>query len=135
MTPQITSDIDVTQTTIPSKTYKLIISEDGDDSIKGTVDNLDAIKQAIYHILAIERYAYLIYSNNYGVELEQYIGRPLNYLESNIETTLRDALTYDLRILDVTVTSVERLSVDRALVKFTARTIFGDLQMEVNISV
>lgn len=100
----------------------------------GYVDKLDAIKQAIYHILMTERYAYLIYSNNYGVELEQYIGKEFGYLEATIESTLKEALTYDLRIKDVVVTSIENKG-DHALVKFTVYSIYGDLQMEVNISV
>jgi len=100
----------------------------------GYVDKLDAIKQAIYHILMTERYAYLIYSNNYGVELEQYIGKEFSYLEATIESTLKEALTYDLRIKDIVVTSIENKG-DHALVKFTVYSIYGDLQMEVNISV
>lgn len=135
MTPQIDSDLETTQITLPSKTYKLIIREDGNDNIKGNIDNIEAIKQAIYHILAIERYSYIIYSDNYGVELNQYIGQSFEYLQSNIENTLRDALTYDLRITDIEVNSITKTNSDTATVKFTAYTIYGNLQMEVNINV
>lgn len=105
------------------------------DSISGYVDNLEAMKQAIYHILMTERYSYIIYSDNYGVEFEQYIGAEFEYIQSTIQSTLKDALMYDLRIKDVKVDEVTKVSNDIVNVKFTAYTIYGDLQLEVNINV
>lgn len=107
----------------------------GNDRIIGFVDKKEAIKQAIYHILNIERYAYLIYDSNYGVELNQYIGKDLEYIKNTIETTLQEALTHDLRITDVKVNKVEKIADDQVLIKFTVTSIYGDLQMEVNIDV
>lgn len=105
------------------------------DRIIGYVDKLDAIKQAIYHILSIERYAYLIYSNNYGVELEQYIGKDINYLQATIEQTLKEALTYDLRIKDVIVNEIKQININTVLINFTAITLYGNLILEVNVNV
>lgn len=105
------------------------------DRIEGYVDKLDAIKQAIYHILNTERYAYLIYDDNYGVEFEQYIGADLEYIETTLEETLREALTQDLRILDVKVNSINKVATDKVLVNFTTYTSYGDLVLEVNINV
>lgn len=138
MIPQInTNTTSTTLLDIPSKTYKLVIStidEEPQDRINGFVDNLEAVKQAIYHILMTERYAYLIYSENYGVELRQYIGRDFEYLQMSIESTLKDALMYDLRIKDVVVTDISKDN-DIANVKFTVYSIYGDLKLEVRISV
>lgn len=105
------------------------------DRIIGFVDNLEAIRQAIYHILMTERYAYLIYDDNYGVELEQYIGKDLDYIQATIEETLREALTYDLRILDVTVNNIEQIDNSTVLINFTVNTEYGDLILEVNVDV
>ena len=107
---------------------------DCDDRIIGYVDRLEAIKQAVYHILMTERYAYLIYSGNYGVEFEQYKGKPFSYLEMTIENTLREALTYDLRIKNIQVDKITSQG-DTALVEFTVFSIYGNLQMEVSIVV
>lgn len=107
----------------------------GNDRIIGFVDKLDAIKQAVYHILSIERYAYIIYDNNYGIELEQYIGRGFDYLEATIEETLKEALLQDLRITNILVTSIEKVSNDMASVKFDVQSIYGNLQMEVSVNV
>ena len=108
MLPQIDNPI-INETqiiTIPSKTYKLIVNEEKNDRIAGFVDNLTAIKQAVYHILMTERYSYEIYSDNYGIELEQYIGKGMDYIEATIENTLQEALLIDLRIIDVKVTDI-----------------------------
>ena len=102
---------------------------------KFTEKAIEAVKQAIFHILATERYAYLIYDENYGVELEQYIGQSIEYLSTTIETTLREALTHDLRITDVIVDNIYQIESDTVLVEFTAKTIYGDLILEVNVSV
>lgn len=85
----------------PSKTYRY-----GEIQITGKIDDLEAIKQAVFHILSIERYDYLIYDDNYGAELRKYIGQDFSYLEATIEQTLREALTQDDRILDVEVTDI-----------------------------
>lgn len=112
MIPQIENSIineTVNLITYPNLTYKY-----NDYQTAGKVDNLEAIEQAIKHILSVERYAYLIYDDNYGVELEQYIGQDLSYLEATIEDTLKDALLQDDRIENVQVTdistSMEKLS-------------------------
>ena len=135
--PQIENPIDYTTDidTIPSKTYKLIVKEDKNDRIIGYIDNLEAVKQAIYHILSVERYSYDIYSDNYGIELEQYTGRGIDYLKASIENTLQEALLIDLRIINVTVTDIITLQKDSVQVKFNVTSIYGDLQMEVNVNV
>ena len=135
--PQIENPIDYTADidTIPSKTYKLIVKEDKNDRIIGYIDNLEAVKQAIYHILSVERYSYDIYSDNYGIELEQYTSRGIDYLKATIENTLQEALLIDLRIINVTVTDIITLQKDSVQVKFNVTSIYGDLQMEVNVNV
>lgn len=125
--------IDVEVTYYSSKDVQMV--NVNSDRIVGYADGLEAVKQSIFHILNVERYAYIIYNNNYGVELEQYIGADINYIEATIENTLKEALTYDLRIKDVKVQSVTQITHDIVLVNFICYTIYGDLVMEVNINV
>lgn len=110
MIPQIENSI-INETikiiNYPNKTYKT-----SETQIAGKTDNLEAIEQAVHHILGIERYAYLIYDDNYGVELEKYIGQDFSFLEATIEDTLREALTQDDRITDVKVTNVYESVID-----------------------
>lgn len=132
MIPQITGGITQQIKIIhqPSKTYADLTYE-----ISGYVDKLDALKQTILHILSTERYAYPIYNDNYGIELEKYLGNSFNYLEATIENTLRDALLQDDRITEVMVTKINKESIDSALIIFDVYTNIGILEMDVFINV
>ena len=105
------------------------------DQIVGNTDGIPAVRQAVRHILGTERYAYAIYDRNYGVELEQYIGRGFPFLQATIADTLSDALTQDDRITAVSVTCVEKTGADSALVEFDVRCTHGTFSTEVNINV
>ena len=58
--------INFTMVEQPSYTHKLVIER---GRVSGMTDQRDALFQAIYLILNVERYAYPIYSWRYGVEL------------------------------------------------------------------
>ena len=59
----------------PSNTYQMHVEE---ESINGIItEETKAIEQAVYKILNTERYKYIIYSTNYGVELEELFGKPM----------------------------------------------------------
>lgn len=132
MLPQIDNSItnEVKTVIIPSKTYKFT-----EQRITGFVDGLEAIKQAILHILSVERYSYIIYDSNYGVELEQYSGTDLYFIEATIENTLKEALTQDNRINNVIVNQVIQQTSDTVLVDFDVICTEGIISMEVNLNV
>ena len=79
----------------PGLTHKLDIDR---DKVRGTTDGRDAVLQAVYLILNVERYAYPIYSRNYGSELSDLIGKPKDYAMSEIKRRITEALMQDDRI-------------------------------------
>lgn len=83
---------------IPSLTYKINTNK---KRILGKCDNLEAIKQAVYLMLNIERYRYVIYSSNYGVELLDLIGKPIPYVLPELKRRITECLTQDDRITSV----------------------------------
>ena len=105
------------------------------DRISGFIDDLDAIRQAVYHILSIERYSCLIYDDNYGVELQQYIGQDFEYLKVTIQKTLEEALMQDERIVSIDVIDIEKIDNETANVKLSIQANVGEIQMEVNVNV
>lgn len=111
----------------PSLTYKL----EG-KGVNGKIDGIDSVKQAIYHILKTERYTNPIYDDNYGIELEQFIGSDYGYIVANIENALSDALTQDDRIKSVIVDSVLKDG-NKCHVKFTVKTIYGDMEENIDV--
>lgn len=100
MIPKVNDDLkqDFELLDQPNKTYALDIET---MSIEGFVDDLDAMKQAIYKILNTERYEYLIYSWNYGVELFNLFGEPLPFVYPELERMITEALLQDDRIIRV----------------------------------
>lgn len=71
------------------------------DRISGYTDDLDAVIQAIYLILSTERYKFIIYSWDYGVELVDLYGKPMPYVMAELPRRITEALTQDDRITDV----------------------------------
>jgi len=115
----------------PSKTFKLNTDR---STIINYTDELDAVKQAIYLILSIERYQYLIYSWNYGIELADLFGQPVPFVLPELKRRITEALMQDDRVQAVDAFSFE-VTKGRVHARFTAHTIFGDVEAErvVNI--
>lgn len=124
---------EIAETTFYGKTYKIVTNED-EERIAGYTDNLDAIKQAIYLILNTERYQYIIYSWDYGVELLDLYGKPMPYVMSELPRRIKEALTQDDRIEDVTDFEFEKKR--KVLhVTFTVVTSFGNIPTEMEVDV
>lgn len=119
--------------TQPNKTYKMMIDT---DRIQGTItDDLEAVKQAIYKIINTERYKFLIYSWNYGIELEDLFGKPIPYVLPEIPRRIKEALTQDDRIKDVLSFDLTYNRKGDVLAKFTVVTIYGNLEIEKVVNV
>lgn len=118
----------------PSRTYRI---EREAGVVRGFCDGLEAMRQTIFRILNTERYQYLIYSWNYGIETRDLYGQPVTYVCPELERRIAEALSMDTRI--VGVTDFEHDTSERGAVRtmFTVRTIYGDLkgQKEVKLYV
>lgn len=110
----------------PTKTYKVDFEK---GSIVGFCDEVEALKQAIYLILNTERYEYLIYSWNYGVEFKGVIGKNKAIEESEYKRVIKEALVQDDRIEDVDNFTFN-YEKDSALIRFTVFSIYGEIQFE-----
>jgi len=98
-------------------------------SIRGMVEDLAEVKQAIFFILNTERYNYIIYPWSYGIELVDLIGKNINFVIPEVERRIKEALLQDSRITDVFNFGFNKVKT-KLTVSFTARTIFGDVQAE-----
>ena len=116
---------------IPSLTWK--INEERAEA-KGMVDELEAMKQAVYKILQTERYRYDIYDWNYGVELEDLYGKNVTYVIPELKKRIEDALLADDRVTAVTDFSFaqEKGSVTAM---FQVHTIFGEVKAERTVDI
>ena len=124
----------VEETTYPSRTYRIAITFDGSDRISGYTDGRDAVQQAIYLILNTERYKFIIYSWNYGVELVDLMGKPMPYVIAELPRRIKEALFQDDRIIDVNNFTFE-VKRSRLYTTFTVTTIYGDLPTQLEVTI
>lgn len=116
-----------------SATYKMQID---DNRIKGNVKtNLEAVQQAIYKVLNTERYAFAIYSWNYGVELKDLFGKPVPYCMAEIPRRITEALLVDDRVESVEDFELSHNGAGEILCKFKAVTVYGDLLLKKRVGV
>lgn len=125
----INIDLEITESTETTKTYKL-----SDTKIQGSIDEIEALKQAIYKVLDTEKYENPIYSFSYGIELNSLIGEDAAYVKIEMKRRIQECL-----LLDERVKSVEgfefTVSGDEILCEFTVTSIYGEITIskEVNI--
>ena len=100
--------------------------------ISGFIDEKEAVKQAIMLILNTERYKFLIYSWNYGAELETLIGTHPEIVEDEAERLISEALLQDDRITAVYDFEFSR-NRDTLLVNFKVDSIYGDIDIETEV--
>lgn len=133
MIPATNDDLkqDFEFTQLPSNTFKLHTST---ETIAGYVDGLEAVKQAIYIILNVERYEYLIHSWDIGVELADLIGQPVSFCLPEIKRRITEGLLQDDRI-----TAVDNFNFDvnkgKVHATFEVSTIFGTIKTETVVNI
>lgn len=128
MIPQVQDDIrqDFTFEALPSKTFRL---NHNNLTVTGTIDQIQAVEQAVFLILNVERYQWLIFSWNYGVELHNLIGKDPEYCLPEIERRVREALLQDDRITAVQNFQF-KINKKQVLTTFTVVSIFGEINVE-----
>ena len=117
--------------TQPSLNYKMHLEQ---NIINGVCDELEAMKQVVYKILCTERYQYIIYSWNYGVELEDLFGQPVSWVCPELERRIQEALLQDDRINAVDTFDFDVTEKRTVKVTFTVHTIFGELEDEMVVN-
>lgn len=102
--------------------------------ISGYIDDKDAIIQAIYLILQTERYESMIYNWYYGVEFDGLIGKNKDYVTSELQRVIRESLTEDDRITEVSDFDITYTD-DSALIVFSVQTNIGDITVEWEVNI
>lgn len=114
---------------LPNVTWKL----DFDRGVATTlITDIEATIQAALLTLNTERYEFIIFDHNYGIELLDLFGESQTYVMGEIKRRVIDALSQDDRI---TTVSNFRFEVKKHTlhVYFTISTIFGDVQGETEV--
>jgi len=133
MTPKVNEELANTfvRLSIPSKTYRL---DRENNRIIGYCDGVEAVKQAVYKVLLTERYAWMIYSWNYGSELNELFGKQMTTIYPEVKRRIEEALLQDDRIKKVRDFSFEKTR-NTLHVTFTVESTVGVFESEVNLNV
>ncbi|MFJ8090839.1 DUF2634 domain-containing protein [Lysinibacillus sp. NPDC095746] len=132
MIPRIENDgltLDFEEVIEPSKNYKLIPDK---NRCFGFVDEIEAMKQAIFLMLSVERYDHIIYSWNFGAEFKDLFGKPVSFVASEAKRRIREALIQDDRINEVD-SFVVTTHKNKVHIQYTAHTIYGEITAEKGV--
>ena len=114
----------------PTLTFKI---ENG--RIRGKVDEKQAMAQAVNKILETERLIYPIYSDQYGNDLNDLIGKDMGYAKVEAERMIKEALLADDRVVEVDIDEVTEISRDTLEIKGTCVTVYGNIGIDSEVSV
>lgn len=107
----------------PTKTYKLDFVR---GRCSGFIDGREGMEQAIYKMLNTNRFAHLIYSDDYG--FESLIGHERLFVKGDLPRRIEEALLQDERIMAVEDMEIDFIN-EEAQVFFTAKTVYGDVNV------
>lgn len=131
MIPQQGTSIgSIEQVSMPSLTYRI---DPVSKRIVGMIDEKEALLQAVEKLLNTERYAYVIYDSQYGVELERLIGKPVDFVMADLPRVIEAALLTDDRIQGIKDYTAQ-VSGSDLIATFTVVSIEGDLIYSTEVS-
>ena len=101
--------------------------------INGTVNGLEAVRNAVWHILHTERHDYAMNLPNEGIELRQFLGQSFSYFYAKIDQVVEDALLQDDRILSVKVFNKRQPQPRQAYCEVEVHSVYGRIRDGFNI--
>lgn len=126
---ELTTDLVLQEQSFDSRTYQL-----SETKIEGFVDDLEALKQAIYKVMSTEQYEYPIYSFGYGIAWKELIGEERPYVRAEMRRMIEETLLQDDRILEVDGFKFD-FSGDTCRCSFDVSSIYGEIEIEKEIQV
>lgn len=113
----------------PSLTYSY---NPDTNRIHGMVDGAEAVQQWITHAITAERYANVVYNNQFGSEIKALMGDKTvtnEFQYAEIERMVRDCLSVDPRITGIGPMEIAQTA-DNVYISFDVSTIFGVVQID-----
>ena len=110
-----------------SQTYEL-----KGNRLERKIDSLEAVKQSVTLMLITDRFAHIIYSWDYGNELQRFIGKDRAYTKGDIERRIRESLFEDDRVEGISEFSLN-FERESALISFKVDCIFGTFEVERSV--
>lgn len=126
--PEISYEDDIEIVGEPSKTW---IIDKNTNQVKGIDDGLAAMQQLVDVMLNTERYKWQIYTDNFGVELEDIPGQDQAFIEAELPRRIEDAMSVDDRIESVQNFKFIQTELGSLICTFDVSTVYGTVTGEV----
>lgn len=123
----LTTDLTISDDEEQTRTYYM-----SESKVQGFVDGIGALQQAIYKILNTEKYEYPIYSFDYGIEMEDLIGKDPTYVKVEFRKRVQEVLLNDSRIKSVDNFDYS-ISGDSMTCTFDVVSIYGNINIEQEV--
>lgn len=101
--------------------------------IRGDIDGLAAVKQAVDIILNVERFRWQIYKPYSGVQWQGLIGRDPGYVGSELQRRITDALLMDDRVQGISDFAYT-ISGNVLTASMTVNTVYGDVPATAEVT-
>ena len=103
--------------------------------IRNKFDGLGAMVQAVDKILKTERFVFPIYTDQYGNDLNDLLGKDLGYARVEAERMVKEALLADERVIEVDITSINETSPNTLILTGECQTSYGNIPIESEVSI
>ncbi|MDD4689994.1 MAG: DUF2634 domain-containing protein [Eubacteriales bacterium] len=105
------------------------------NQVVGRITNQEAILQMVRLLLSTERYSQVIYTGQYGVELEGLIGKDYDYIVAELPRIINEALLVDNRITKIINYVFKKTNLDSMQVSFDVFSIYGKISTEMEVAI
>lgn len=106
----------------------------GDGIIVGKVKGIEELKQSIFWILNTERYQYIIYDWNIGIETNDLYGMPVTYVCSELENRVKDALSILDKIEEVYDFEFDTSKKRIITCTFKVKSVYGEFEYNKEVN-
>jgi hypothetical protein len=125
----VTTDLALSDEIEQTQTYSV-----SEDRIQGFTDGLNALRQAIYHMLNTEQFEYPVYTLDYGLQTDDLFGKDREYVKSELQRRIRECLLTDDRITGVD-NFVFSADGDKMLCTFDVENIYKTMSISKEVAV
>lgn len=115
-----------------TETYKVNFQT---QQIEGKVSGIDALKQAFLLAVNTQRFSNAAFTSNYGMDWNDLIGLPDDYIVSEVLTRIQDMILADKRFLSVDFYDNNPFEINGncIIINLVVKTEEGDFDASVNI--
>ncbi|WP_460025970.1 DUF2634 domain-containing protein [Lactobacillus gasseri] len=103
--------------------------------IRNKFDGLGAMVQAVDKILKTERFVFPIYTDQYGNDLNDLLGKDLGYSKVEAERMVKEALLADERVIKVDITCINETIPNTLTLTGECQTSYGNIPIESEVSI